>query len=169
MSEHYRMCESDEDYARYTQFYIRHYQNFSKSYTLTDALLHILGTVSESRIMLILSESEQVIGWGQYRFLDQAELDNSLGATVFIDSVIVDSSNRSNRLFVRGFRQLLQFIEQDNPNVQHITFNALANNDYLNRLYAKFATAAGVREDTDEREHVFTARYDHVKQYLQAF
>ncbi len=169
MSEQYRICRSDDDYARYAQFYIRHYPHFSKGYTLVDALMHMLESMQHARIMLIEDESGQVISWGHYRFCNAEGEPNPSGTTVFIDSVVVDPARRSNRLFVRGFRQLLQCIEEDNPAVQNITFNALADNAYLNRLYGKFAAVSGERSGMHGPERSYAASFAAVKRYMQRF
>jgi hypothetical protein len=169
MNERYLMCEDDMDYARYSQFFIRHYFDFSKSFTLSDAIMHTLETIAQARIMLILDEHDQVIAWAHYRFIDEAGGADSAGAIAFVDSVIIARAHRSSRLFLRSFRQMLQFMLQDNPNAHNIRFTALADNVYLNRLYSKFAEPLGQREGAHGVEQVYAAKIPNVTSYLQQF
>lgn len=166
MQAHYRLCQSDEDYAQFTLFFIRHRKDFSHQFSLADALMHTLLTIDISRILLILDEMNQTIGWMHYRYVAADYEPHPTGEIAFVDSVIMTEEYRSSRLFVRGFRHLVHHIAIENPLVSKFQFYTLQDHSYLNRLYAKFASIIGQREGYHGIENIFSANFPILLQYL---
>ncbi len=153
-------CLCDDDYASFARFYIAHSREFHHQYSLPDALLYVLDTLSSSRLMLLDNEEGQLSAFIQYRYEDNS-------AAVFIDSAILDRRYRSSRVFFSGFRDIVRQIGIENGDASRVTFHALADHAYLNRLYGKFARRTGEREGTNGRENVYETSMQELRHYLR--
>lgn len=162
----FRRCESDEDYARFTLYFIRHRKQFHAHFTLYDTLSHILRTIKHSRIILIEDLMGNVVGWGQYYYYTAEYEEHPSGEIAFVDSVILDDSFRSSRLFYQGFRYLANQIAEENPSVKLFEFCVLEDHAYLNRLYAKFATPTGKRDGHTGTVTIYSTEFDRLFAYL---
>lgn len=99
----FRSCNSDLDYAQFTLFFLQNRHAFSPSFSLADSLIHLLGFLSDSQVILIEEGSTKVIGWGHYQFMNAEREAAPDGETAFIHSVFVSLDYRSSRVFLRGF------------------------------------------------------------------
>ncbi|WP_068775877.1 hypothetical protein [Paenibacillus sp. FJAT-26967] len=169
MRAQYRICETDEDLAQFTLFFIRNRHDFSVHFTLYDAIVHTLETIRASRIMLVLDPSGLTIGWGYYRYLDRNNEHHPQGEIAFIDSVIISKAYRGSRVFMEGFHRLVQVMVEENTQVKVIQFCALADHPYLNKLYSKFADHTGEREGYYGQENIYSAEINRLKNYLNQF
>ncbi|MDQ0171250.1 GNAT family N-acetyltransferase [Paenibacillus tundrae] len=150
----------DSDYARFTRFYLANSEEFDQQYMLHDALIHLISTLPETHLLLLDDEQGQLGGYGQYRYTEDRK-------KVFIDSVILEKSHRSSRVFFAGFRDLVLHLCQENPEIQALQFHAVANNRYVNRLYSKFAKHTDTQVREGRTEHVYTAELDELLDYLK--
>ncbi|WP_134683675.1 GNAT family N-acetyltransferase [Brevibacillus migulae] len=167
MSAHFRPCLTDDDYVQFTRFFIENRLDFSQSFSLNDTLLHILQTLQDSRIILVVSNQDQVVGWGHYQYLGADEEPDSQGEIAFINSVILAKAyRRHSLLFLRGLRYLTKQIYKENPAVKQVRFHALSENAYLNRLYAKFTRVIGEREGDHGHEHIYATSLEELMAYL---
>ncbi|QJD85615.1 GNAT family N-acetyltransferase [Cohnella herbarum] len=166
MLAHYRNCQSDEDYAQFTLYFIRNRKDFNRQFSLADALVHVLESIPNSCIILITDKIGAMIGWGHYRYLNSENEFDPAGEIVFVNSVIVHPSYRGGRLFIQGFRYMVQQIVSENGAVKYFQFCAQIDNLYLNRLYAKFSRVIGQREGYYGIENVYSADIGQLLQYL---
>jgi len=166
VKERYRVCRTDDDFAKFAHFFIRHRKAFSDRFSLVNAILHMLYTIEESRIMIIESEADQTIGAMLYRYQTADGNPDPDGDTAFVDSVVLIAALRSSRMFVRGFRHLVRHMLTENPKVQTFQFCAMQSNVYLTRLYSKFASIIGEKEGEFGMEHIFSADIRALAQYL---
>ncbi|WEK54720.1 MAG: GNAT family N-acetyltransferase [Candidatus Cohnella colombiensis] len=166
MRAHFRVCQSDADLAQYALFFIRHQKEFNHQFSLANSLIHILRTVQHSHYILVLDDSDQVVGWGHYRFLNAEQQHDPHGELAFLDSTILLPAYRGGRTFLQGFRFLVNQISAQNPHVRTVQFHALADNDYLNRLYHKFAHRIGQSEGYHGVENVYETDFQSLMQYL---
>lgn len=166
MGIHYRVCKNDEDFIEYALFFIRHRKDFSRLFSLSDTLMHVLETIRTSHIILVLDQMDNTIAWMNYRYVTQEYEPHPEGEIAFVDSVIMKESQRSSRLFVNGFRHLVNYIDQENHHVRTFQFHALADNVYLTRLYSKFADIIGQREGYHGTENIFSADFSRLLQYV---
>ncbi|OXM85705.1 hypothetical protein [Paenibacillus rigui] len=162
----YHLCKTDDDFVQYTLFFVRYRSEFSRRFSLSDALMHALETIQTSHIMLLSLPTGEVIGWAQYRYFSEGYEPDPNGDIVFVDSAITLEPYRSTRLFIQGFRVLAAHIAQENPLVRTFQFCALADNAYLKRLYSKFADIIGQREGYHGTEDLFSTDFPKLLQYL---
>ncbi|MNK32227.1 hypothetical protein D3C87_506840 [compost metagenome] len=167
MLAHYRNCQNDEDYAQFTLYFIRNRKDFNRQFSLSDALVHVLESIPNSRIILITDKTGTMIGWGHYRYLNTENEFDPEGEIVFVNSVIVHPSYRSSRVFIQGFRYLVQQIVAENCNTKYLQFCTQIDNTYLNRLYAKFSRVIGQREGYHGVENVYSSDFGQLLQYLK--
>jgi len=150
----------DNDYARFARFYLKHSEQFDEQYMLHDALLHLITTIPETPLLLLDDEEGRLAGFIQYRYMD-----NNVKA--FIESAILIEAYRSSRAFFHGFRDLVRvMLEETESKVQHVHFHAAATNDYVNRLYGKFARFSGSVDRNGRIEHVYVTGMDDLLRYL---
>ncbi|MNW43706.1 hypothetical protein D3C74_209170 [compost metagenome] len=151
-------CVRDEDYARFTRFYAARCGQFYNEYSLLDALLHLVNTLSATHILLFDDDKGQLIGFIQYQIEDD---------TAFLDSAILSEQYRSSRIFYEGFRDLARHIIEEHKDIQTVRFHALADNLYLTRLYSKFADKIGVRNGAIGLENIFVVKMEQLLKYLK--
>jgi hypothetical protein len=166
MSAHFRSCTSEEDYVQFTLFFIRNRLDFNRRFSLNDALFNVLETIHDSKIILVVDELDQVVGWGHYQYVTTEHEPDPQGEIVFIHSVILIPEYRSSRVFFTGFRYLVNQIIGENPQVKQVQFFAQMENVYLNRLYAKFARIIGQRDGYHGRENVYATEIGPLSAYL---
>ena len=166
MNIHYRVCKSDEDFVKYALFFIQHRKDFSRSFSLSDVLMHILEKVGDSHIILLLDEMDHTIAWMNYQYVTQDYELHPEGEIALVDSVVMADHHRGSRLFLNGFRYLVNHIYQENPHVRIFQFHALADHVYLTRLYSKFATIIGQREGYNGMDNVFSTDFSKLIRYL---
>lgn len=166
MRAYFRRCESDQDYAQFTLYFIRHRADFNPEFSLQDTLTHVLESLHDSHIVLVEDDLGTVVGWIHYRYVTADHQTTPEGEIVFVNSVIVAEKYRSSRTFIRGFRHLVKQIAEENKSVKQFQFYAQSNNVYLNRLYAKFADVIGEREGYFGTENIYSTNFDQLYQYL---
>ncbi|WP_409344944.1 GNAT family N-acetyltransferase [Paenibacillus sp. MBLB4367] len=169
MLAQYRNCQSDDDYAQFTLYFICNRKNFNHQFSLADALVHVLESIPNSRIVLITDKMGVMIGWGHYRYINAENEFDPAGEIVFVNSVIVHPSYHSSLIFAEGFRHLVQQIAAENSCVNYLQFCAQIDNEYLNRLYRKFSRIIGQREGYYGIENVFQANFEELLQYVKRF
>lgn len=162
----FRRCETDEDFAKFTLFFIRHRREFHPHFYLNTTLQHIMETIQHARIILIEDLQDNVIGWAHYHYYSDDYQSDPNGTIAFVDSIIISADYRSSRLFFQGFRHFVHHISCENAAVQSFQFCALEDNVYLNRLYSKFARPIGKREGYNGLENVFSTEFGKLLTYL---
>ncbi|KQL46948.1 hypothetical protein AN963_19015 [Brevibacillus choshinensis] len=162
----FRRCVSDEDYAQFALYFIRHRKEFHSQFSLNDTLVHILETIQNSRIILVEDHLDNMIGWVHYHYYNADYQDDSTGEIAFVNSVIIAEQFRSSRIFLQGFRYLVNQIAEESQAIKLFQFCALEENAYLNRLYAKFAQPIGKREGYNGIENIFSTEFQLLLSYL---
>lgn len=87
----------------------------------------------------------------------------------FVDLAITDRTYRGSRLFVNGLRSMAEQIAEAHPEVEELRFAAMAENDYLCRLYAKFAEIGYSRDGQIGKEFVFCVKLHRLRTILSRF
>ncbi|GIP33419.1 GNAT family N-acetyltransferase [Paenibacillus sp. J2TS4] len=167
MYSYMKRCESDEDFAQFTLFLIRHSTEFHSRFSFAEALEHFLGIINNCRILLAMDRHNQLIGWVNYWYATADYEFDPHGELAFIDSVIINKEYRSGRVFLKGFQDMICLIAEENRQVKTVQFHALADNAYLNRLYSKFAHIVGSSEGYFGSENVYSTDFDQLLQYLK--
>ncbi|NRR22047.1 GNAT family N-acetyltransferase [Brevibacillus sp. MS2.2] len=166
MHVHFRKCTSDNDFAQFTLFFMRNRLEFSRMFSLSDTLAHILTFLPDSHLILIEDEGGKLVGWGHYQYVTAERQPDPEGEFCYIHSVIVEEKYRRSRVFLKGFRHLIRQVQEENEHVKQVTFRADANHVYLNRLYSKFAQVAGEQEGYYGQENIYMAEINQLASYL---
>ncbi|KZE39297.1 hypothetical protein AV540_03705 [Brevibacillus parabrevis] len=162
----FRRCNSDLDYASFTLCFLQNRHAFSQSFSLADSIIHLLGFLSNSQVILIEEGHSKVIGWGHYQFMNTEREIAPDGETAFIHSVFVSPDYRSSRVFLRGFRYLAEQVQTATHGVRYVEFCARCEDDYLNRLYSKFAQVVGEQEGHFGQENIYRVELSRLVTYL---
>lgn len=167
MTVSFRLCTADEDYAAYCQYFIQHRKQFHASYMLGDAIAHLIGYLQEARIVLVLNDMEQIVGAGHYMIIDEEQQFDESGTTAFIPTTILSPGYRQSRVFYTGLREFVRIILADASQVNKLRFEAQSDNDYLNRLYSKFASPIGEQEGPFGNMVIYSTDVEPLKAYLR--
>jgi len=166
MSVHFRRCIHDQDLVQFTLFFIQNRLDFSRRFTLVDAVYHILDNIQNSQIVLVVDSQDKMVGWAHYQYVTKEHEPDPHGEIAYIYSVILKQEYRSSRVFLQGFRYLVEQIRAENSQVKRVQFFAQSENAYLNRLYAKFATIIGEREGDHGHEYMYAADFTKLCDFL---
>lgn len=166
MYSHSRLCESDEDYAQFSLFFIRHRKDFNSQFSLYNSLEHLLETMDFSQSILSYNTKGELICCAHYWYTNEGLEPDPKGRAVFIDFVLISKEVRSSRVFFDGFRDLANLIAEDNRGVKQMLFHAQAENAYLNRLYSKFAIPIGEHEGYNGAEIKYASDLTSLLHYL---
>jgi len=166
MTAHFRRCSGDQDLVKFTLFFIHNRLEFNRRFTLIDSIYHVLENIHDSQIILVVDPQDQMIGWGHYQYVTKEHLPDPQGEVVFIFSAIIKQEFRSSRLFLQGFRYLVEQIEAENSQVKQVRFFVQSGNTYLNRLYAKFASIVGERDGDHGHEYIYATDFAQLRDYL---
>jgi len=166
MTAHFRRCSGDQDLVKFTLFFIHNRLEFNRQFTLIDAIYHVLENIQDSQIILVVDPQDNVIGWGHYQYVTKEHQPDPHGEVVFIFSAIIKQEFRSSRLFLQGFRYMVEQIEAENSQVKEVRFFVQSENTYLNRLYAKFASIVGERDGDHGHEHIYATDFAQLRDYL---
>ncbi|MCC8435156.1 GNAT family N-acetyltransferase [Brevibacillus sp. M2.1A] len=166
MHVQFRKCTSDHDFAQFTLFFMRNRLEFSRMFSLSDTLAHILTFLPDSHLILIEGERGKLVGWGHYQYMTAERQPDPEGEICYIHSVIVEEKYRKSRVFLKGFRYLIRQVQTENAQVKQVTFCADAEHAYLNRLYSKFAQVAGEQEGYYGQENIYMSEINQLASYL---
>lgn len=159
---------TDEQAAQFAAFFIRNREQFSKDMVLDEALIHLLYCVEHMSLILSYDEADELIAALNYWTVANAE-DTAYapdGSIVFISSALIAKQERSSRVFMHGFRDLINYIHEQNPEIHKVVFNARADNEYLNKLYSKFASFSNVVEGLHGPECQYSVDLLQLKTFL---
>ncbi|URN94809.1 MAG: hypothetical protein NAG76_00680 [Candidatus Pristimantibacillus lignocellulolyticus] len=161
-----KLCETDEEYALFSKFFIQYREHFSKDFILEDALIHLISYLEYSSVIMSYNTKQQLIACAQYWIIGEDDINyEANGRTVYISSAIIIPYARSTRVFICGFRDLINHIAMHQPHIRNIRFSAQVDNQYLNTLYRKFA----IFINTEEGAYGVENRYEVPLLQLQSF
>lgn len=160
-------ASSDEQRAQFASFFITHREQFSKELLLRDAIMYILTYIDQSTIMFTYNEKEELIGAVNcWPVGDDKNTYDEQGSTILISSAVLMQSERSTRVFMHGFRDMINGLIHMHPMIHTVRFTARADNSYLNKLYSKCATYTETIEGDHGSEHVYEVAYEQLKGFL---
>src|SRR5690554_23711 len=141
-----KRCTDDEDYAQACLFMLKNRRALHPGFITLDVISWMYSYITEGNLIQLMDADGCMIGVGCYYYGSPEQDYEDKHEVAYVDNVIIVQSLRSTRLFFRGFHYLLTQIEQDHPEISELRFAAQSSNDYLQKLYAKFATKSYTRE-----------------------
>lgn len=167
MSTHFKHCVTDDDYAKVGLFFLQHKQDLHSAFTTLDMVSLLYSYLTDGHLFQALDADQRVIGASAY-YHGTAEQEFQDKDIALIDIVIVDPAYRGTRLFLNGFRCMVNDIAVAHPEVEEIRIAALADNEYVCRLYAKLTESRYEREGNLGKEIVFCVKINRIKTILSS-
>ncbi|MFC4306921.1 hypothetical protein [Cohnella boryungensis] len=164
-----RRCDSDDDYAQASLFFLDRRRELHPSFTVVDVMSLVYSYITEGRLILVTDEEGTTVAISAYYRGTPALAYSDRETVAFIDNALVAPAYRGSRAFVRGFQSLLRLITADNPQIREIRFVALSDNAYLRALYSKFADYSHSEEGSIGMEDHYCVETDRLKAYLDRF
>lgn len=168
MKTHCQRCVSDDDFAKASLFMLAHKRDLHPSYTTLEMVTLIYSYATQGHLLCITDTDNRVIGVAAY-YYGTPEQEFRDKDVALVDMAIADKAYRGSRLFIQGLQYLVSTIIEEHPEVQELRLAALAENDYLCRLYSKFTSARSVREGTHGKEIVFCEKINTLRGTLKKF
>ncbi|WP_135553668.1 hypothetical protein [Paenibacillus cymbidii] len=156
------LCASEDDFARASLFLLAHKRDLHPAYTTLEMVTLIYSYATKGRIVSAMDDNRCVVGVSAY-YIGTPERDFMDRDVALLDVAIADPAYRGARLFLQGLVYMVQSIIEKEPEVQELRLAALADNDYLCRLYAKFAKPGYEREGSHGKEIVFCVKINTLK------
>jgi hypothetical protein len=168
MTLSYLKCVSDDDFAKASLFMLAHKRDLHASYSTLEMVTLIYSYVTQGNLICAKDADNRVIGILAYYFgtPEQEFQDKDIA---LVDMAIADRGYRGSRLFVQGLQYMVNEIIEVHPEVQELRLAALAENDYLRRLYAKFTSTRFERDGTHGKEVVFCEKINNLRVTLTKF
>lgn len=168
MSAIFHTCLTDEDFAQASLFVLAHKRDLHPSYSTMEVITLLYSYLTQGNMITVKDAEERIIGVGAYYYgtPDQEFKDRDVA---LLDMAIIDSVHRRTRLFVQGLQYMVNSIIEGHPEVQEIRLAAMSENEYLCRLYGKFAKACNIREGTHGEETVFCEKINTLRDTLMKF
>jgi len=164
----FEICDNIEKWSRFTHFYVKHRQRIVENYKVAHALVDVKNYMTHGRGAILMDAEDQVIGVGSFVLglaeegFEQKEIA-VLGNCYFVENC------RSNRTFIRGLQVIAQQIRELSTAANEVRIPTVADNDYTNRLYAKFADRLFSYDSVYGLHHVYSTSYDQFVQFCSRF
>ncbi|KRE72956.1 hypothetical protein [Paenibacillus sp. Soil750] len=168
MTLSYQRCVSDDDFAKASLFMLAHKRDLHASYSTLEMVTLIYSYVTQGNLICARDADNRVVGIVAY-YYGTPEQEFQDKEVALIDIAIADRGYRGSRLFVQGLQYLVNEIIEVHPEIQELRLAALAENDYLRRLYAKFTSTRFEREGTHGKEVVFCEKINKIRDILKKF
>lgn len=164
----YHKCVSDDDFAKASIFMLARKRDLHPAYSTLEMVTLIYSYVTQGHLICAKDAENQVVGIAAYYYgtPEQEFQDTDIA---LVDVAIADKAYRGSRLFIRGLLYMVDEIIKEGPDVQEFRLAALAENDYLCRLYAKFTRSRFEREGTHGKEVVFCEKINNLRDTLKKF
>ena len=157
-----KRCETDEDFAKISLFLLEHKHDLHPSFRTMDVVSLVYSYMTEGNIVYVVDETGKVVGVSAY-YHGTHEQEFRDKEVAFMDIAVSDRAHRGTRLFIKGLSFMVSQIKENLPEVREIRLAALSENEYICKLYAKFARPAYKREGAIGEETIFSTRLEELE------
>ncbi|CAI6080000.1 hypothetical protein [Cohnella sp. JJ-181] len=161
---HCSICATDDDFAQASLFLLEHMRDVHPSFSVMDTVTLVYQYITEGTIVLV-KEGGEAVGLGAYYHGTRDEAYENKDIAL-IDLALAARSHRGTRVFLDGLGFTVRSIAERHPEVREVRLAAQTANEYLNRLYAKFAAPTGVREGAWGEETLYSAEVTEITAVL---
>jgi len=168
MTTYCTRCESDEALAAVSLFAIENRRELHPSFGTLDMVSLLCSHITQGHVIYISDDDNRVLGMMTY-YHGTPEKQFEDNDVAFVNFAIMDRAYRGSRLFAKGLYYMVELIAEAHPDVKELRFNALSENAYLCRLYAKFAAASFTQDSPLGEETVFCAKIHQLRATLSRF
>ncbi|MFD0676484.1 MULTISPECIES: hypothetical protein [unclassified Paenibacillus] len=170
MATHFKRCVSDEDLANFSIFFLDFKRDLHPAFSAIDvvSVLQLYLSRPQAYLLQMTDDNNRVIGVSAY-YHGTEEQDFKDKEVAFVDLAIFDRAYRGTLLFMKGFRYLVNLIVEDHPEVRELRLAALAENDYICKLYSKLTETNYTREGIAGEEKVFCVKINKLMTIFKKF
>lgn len=155
-------CRTDEQWYRFGEFFIGHRKRMNPRLDIAVTLFELLQYKEHGGAVCAESGGETVGCAGYY--IGTPEQDFADRSTVLFSCAIALETRSASRLFVLGWKAMIEDLRQTGARIAEIRFHALKENEVLNRMYRKFASPIGEIENDYGVYNAYSLPFrDHVK------
>ncbi|UJF33850.1 hypothetical protein [Paenibacillus hexagrammi] len=163
-----KQCESDEEFAKVSLFFLTNKFGLHPSISTIDAVTLLYLYITQGYLIYSSDDSNQVIGVCAY-YHGTPEQEYKDKHVAFMDMALSDKAHQGTRLFVKGLIYLVDHIAEHHPEVEDLQLAALTENTYTCRLYAKFAEVSHTRDGYVGQETVFCVKIHQIQGFLRKY
>lgn len=153
----FRLCASDDDYAKASLFILERRRDLHPAFTTLDMVALLYSYATDGHLFVAEKDDGELIAASAY-YRGTPERDHEDKRVAFVDLVIMDRRFRGSRVFMAGLKSLVDHIAAEYPEIEEMRFAALADNAYICKLYAKFAQFSCMREGAIGQEMIFSEK-----------
>lgn len=161
----FRPCTLEMDYAAYVRFLLQHHDELNLPYPFAVKLGFLSSPLIFGKAMLILSEEPYevigaagfVYGTGSNQYEDRH--------IVQVEAAFIQQAFRRTSLFAQGLQRLVEEMKAGNPDVEQVQFWVPANNEGLEKLFARFAALPGSKRSLVNDLALYTIPFCEMEAY----
>lgn len=166
----FEICAGTGQWARFTEFLIRHRQRIIPNYQLAHALADVKNYILHGRGAILKDGNDQVIGIGSFvlGLQDQGFRRKEIAV---LGNCYFEEHYQGNRTFVRGLQVLAQQIGEASGDVNEVRIPTAAGNTYTNRLYEKITKRLHTYESDQGYGsfHVYAMSFDQFVRFCSQY
>src|SRR5690606_11754233 len=118
---------TDKQKAQFSALFVRDREHFSSHMGLDEALVYLLSCLEQSSLVLSYNERDELIAAMNYwRTSDEQFNYDPDGESIYISSALIAAKERSTRVFMHGFRDGINYMHQQAPQLKSVMFTARA-------------------------------------------
>lgn len=168
MSYNYRKCQTEEDFERFSEFYVTHRHHLNPPIDLSYVLTDISFIIQFGHIILGTNLKEEPISFGCY-FYGTPQNDFKDQESVYINVAMIDPQYRNTRAFIRGLQSLADFVQECEHSIEYVTFHAFKDDPFLQKLYSQFATVVTEEGHPRKQQEFYRVSLKDLCAYLECF
>lgn len=161
-------CTTDEDLANASLFMLTYKRDLHPAYTTLEIVTLIYSYVTQGHMLSATDADNRMVGVAAY-YHGTPEQQFQNRNVALLDMAIFEKAYRGSRLFLQGMQYIVRTIMEKHPEVEEVWLAALAENNYLCRLYSKFTSTRFVREGTHGKEIVFCEKINTLRGTLNNY
>lgn len=143
MSYSFRMCRTDEDFARYVLFIMEHFKDLHPNLSAEAAVQMMCDYLFRCEIIIgVRDEDDSVVS----SIVFGSDAAAGSGHVVWVHQVLMKPALRSTFHYFRGLEFLIKAIETYNPDTSEIRLLARSGDRMLKRLYSRLSVAVSEQE-----------------------
>lgn len=159
-------CQNDDEYEQFVRFFLEHRGEFLHPYSVKDAIFFIERSIRKEEILLACNERNEAIGFLSYS-LGSPDNGYEDRHVAYISFLLIRQDYRKSTLFLHGLERVIESVGQ--KGVNEVRFKASVDNDYLRRLYGKFAAVVSQKKNDNYDEDIYSIPYSDFVRFVTRF
>lgn len=156
-------CSNEEEFEQFARFFLENRGEFMHPYSVKASVHYISNSIKYGRILLALNDRKEAIGFLVFS-LGTPENGYEDSHVIYISFLLIRKDYRKSKLFLHGLKRLLDAVGQNE--VKEIRFMANTNDDYLRKLYGKFARVVAQKNSDSYVEDIYILSYSDFSHFV---